>query len=86
MQSLQDQVAIVTGGALGIGGATARRLAAGGAKVLIADFNPAAAQANVAHIQAAGGVSSGVSKSASPNSRRRRRLLWKKCCLVCIVG
>lgn len=56
MQTLQDQVAIVTGGAMGIGGATARRLAAGGAKVLIADFNLEVAQENVARIRAAGGV------------------------------
>jgi NAD(P)-dependent dehydrogenase (short-subunit alcohol dehydrogenase family) len=32
------KVAIVTGGALGIGGAVARRLASEGAKVLIADY------------------------------------------------
>ena len=39
------QVAIVTGGALGIGGATARRLAVEGAQVLIADINDAATPA-----------------------------------------
>ncbi len=32
MQSLQNQVAIITGGGAGIGGATARRLAEEGAR------------------------------------------------------
>jgi NAD(P)-dependent dehydrogenase (short-subunit alcohol dehydrogenase family) len=34
-----DKVVIVTGGASGLGGATARRIVAGGGKVLIADVN-----------------------------------------------
>lgn len=56
MKSLQDQVAVITGGAQGIGGATARRLAAEGARVLLADFNLESAQANAEQIRAAGGV------------------------------
>lgn len=55
MQTLADRVAIVTGGGQGIGGATARRLAQSGARVLIADFAMEAAQANVAQIQSSGG-------------------------------
>jgi NAD(P)-dependent dehydrogenase (short-subunit alcohol dehydrogenase family) len=55
MQRLVDQVAIVTGGAMGIGGATARRLAEEGARVLVVDVNDEAAGANVARIQSAGG-------------------------------
>ena len=39
MSSLENQVAIVTGGGMGIGGATARRFAREGARVLIADAN-----------------------------------------------
>jgi meso-butanediol dehydrogenase / (S,S)-butanediol dehydrogenase / diacetyl reductase len=56
MKSLAEKVAIVTGGAMGIGGASARRLAACGTKVFVADVDLAAAEANVARIRAAGGV------------------------------
>lgn len=56
MQRLKDQVAIVTGGASGIGGATCRRLAEDGAKVLIADIDVPAAEANAAQIRDAGGT------------------------------
>lgn len=55
MGRFDGQVAIVTGGALGIGGATARRLASEGAKVLIADFNDDAAEKNVKRIADEGG-------------------------------
>jgi NAD(P)-dependent dehydrogenase (short-subunit alcohol dehydrogenase family) len=53
---LADRVAIVTGAATGIGGATARRLAEEGARVLVADIDAAGAQANAARIQADGGT------------------------------
>ena len=52
---LKDQVAIVTGGARGIGGATAQRLAEEGASVLIADVDGPAAEENAGAIRAAGG-------------------------------
>ena len=55
MPRLAGQVAIVTGGGQGIGGATARRLAEDGASVLIADIDPDTAEQNMATIRAAGG-------------------------------
>jgi NAD(P)-dependent dehydrogenase (short-subunit alcohol dehydrogenase family) len=60
MQRLAGQVAIVTGGAQGIGGATARRLAEEGASVLIADIDDEAAERNVQTIRAAGGTAAAV--------------------------
>jgi len=56
VQRLTGQVAIVTGGATGIGGATARKLAEEGARVLIADVDVETAKANVQRIRKAGGV------------------------------
>lgn len=44
------QVALVTGGASGIGAATARRLAAAGARVVLADLDGSAAEAVAAEI------------------------------------
>jgi NAD(P)-dependent dehydrogenase (short-subunit alcohol dehydrogenase family) len=55
MQRLGEKVAIVTGGAQGIGGATARRLAEEGARVLVADVDLHRATRNVETIRAAGG-------------------------------
>jgi NAD(P)-dependent dehydrogenase (short-subunit alcohol dehydrogenase family) len=56
MERLKARVAIVTGGALGIGGATARRIAEEGARVLVADIDGAAALRNVETIRASGGI------------------------------
>src|ERR1700733_14013710 len=50
---LRDQAAIVTGGASGLGAATARRLAAEGAKVAVCDLNTRLAETVAAEI---GGV------------------------------
>lgn len=52
----QDHGAVVTGGATGIGGAIAERLAAEGASVLIADINADGAEERAARIQANGGT------------------------------
>lgn len=56
MGSLENRVAIVTGGAQGIGGASARKLASDGARVLIADVDMDAAAQNAERIAAAGGT------------------------------
>src|SRR5579864_3628625 len=53
---LSQRVAIVTGGATGIGAATARRLAEEGARVLVADLDASGAADNVDQIRAAGGT------------------------------
>ncbi len=45
MNRFEDRVAVITGGASGIGAATARRLAAEGAAVVIADVNAEAGEA-----------------------------------------
>src|ERR1700730_8729666 len=50
---LKDQAALVTGGASGLGAATARRLAAQGAKVAVLDLNTKLAESVAAEI---GGV------------------------------
>lgn len=52
---LDGRVAIVTGGAQGLGGAIARRLAAAGARVSVADLAEESARANVDRIRDAGG-------------------------------
>ena len=60
MSSVENKVAIVTGGGTGIGGATARRLAKEGAKVLIADAILELAEENAARITEAGGIAIGA--------------------------
>ncbi len=51
MARLKDKVAIITGGAGGIGSATGRLFAAEGAKVVLADIDQAALDAVVNHIR-----------------------------------
>ena len=55
IEKLTGKVAIVTGGAAGIGGEIARTLAADEAQVLIVDIDESTAAANVERIEAAGG-------------------------------
>jgi NAD(P)-dependent dehydrogenase (short-subunit alcohol dehydrogenase family) len=56
MQRLVGRAAIVTGGASGIGASIARKLAAEGASVLVADLDLPTAEHTVAEIRAAGGT------------------------------
>ncbi len=72
MNSLQDQVAIVTGGAKGIGRATAIRLAEEGALLLIADIDTDAAATNAANIRRTGGVAEAVMVDVSEPADIRR--------------
>jgi NAD(P)-dependent dehydrogenase (short-subunit alcohol dehydrogenase family) len=79
--TLDDRVAIVTGGAQGIGGATARRLAEDGVRVLIADIDIETGQANVAAIRESGGTAEAlrvdVSKAQDLEAMVRKAVsLW----------
>lgn len=65
MGRFDQQVAVVTGGAQGIGGGVARRLAKEGARVLIADIDTKAAAANVSRIEDAGGTAAAISADMS---------------------
>jgi 3-oxoacyl-[acyl-carrier protein] reductase len=67
MAGVQDRVALVTGGAQGIGAEVARRLAADGAKVGVLDLNAEAAEEVATEITAAGG--SAISLCADVSKR-----------------
>jgi NAD(P)-dependent dehydrogenase (short-subunit alcohol dehydrogenase family) len=62
---LTGKVALITGGASGIGAATAKRLTAAGASVVIADLNDAAAKALAAELPGAKGAAMDVTSAAS---------------------
>lgn len=65
MFDLKGRVALITGGASGIGAATARRLAAAGASVVIADLNEQAAKMLAAELPGAQGLAMDVTNTAS---------------------
>jgi len=62
---LENKVALITGGASGIGAATARELTRAGARVVIADLNLAAGESLAAELTSARAVAMDVTDSAS---------------------
>jgi NAD(P)-dependent dehydrogenase (short-subunit alcohol dehydrogenase family) len=62
---LENKIALVTGGASGIGAATARELARAGAQVVIADLNSKAAESLAGEIRNSRAVAMDVTNSAS---------------------
>src|SRR5262252_6197781 len=60
MEQLRDRVAVITGGASGIGFATAEVLAREGARLVIADIERGALDAAVARLRAQGAKAEGV--------------------------
>jgi 2-keto-3-deoxy-L-fuconate dehydrogenase len=62
---LENKIALITGGASGIGAATARELSRAGAHVLIADLNLTAAQALAAELPLATALAMDVTDAAS---------------------
>jgi NAD(P)-dependent dehydrogenase (short-subunit alcohol dehydrogenase family) len=69
---LQGKVAVVTGGARGIGGATAEALARDGARVVIGDLREPEAQATLGRISGAGGEAVFVPTDVTEESAARR--------------
>jgi NAD(P)-dependent dehydrogenase (short-subunit alcohol dehydrogenase family) len=63
--TVQDRVAIVTGGGSGIGEGIARALARAGAKVCIADISPEGLERVAGEISASGGTAMGVKTDVS---------------------
>lgn len=71
MNAAGSRVAIVTGGATGIGGAIARRLAADGVRVLIADINDELATENADRIRSDGGTAVAIYADVADHSSIR---------------
>ena len=82
---LAGKIALISGGATGMGGASSKLFAAEGAKVGVVDRNQEAGRGVVAEIEAAGGSASfafadvadeaqvNAAVASSPSSRRRLR-------------
>jgi len=77
---LRDQAAIVTGGASGLGAATARKLAAQGAKVAVCDLNAKLAESVAAEI---GGVAVVCDVSDSASAEAASSAALRSACAAC---
>jgi NAD(P)-dependent dehydrogenase (short-subunit alcohol dehydrogenase family) len=71
MNRLDTKIAIITGAASGIGRATARRVAAEGARTVVADLNGAGAKLLADEISAAGGQATAVQADLGDNDSAR---------------
>ena len=78
MKQFRDRVAVITGGASGIGFATAERLAAEGMKIVLADIEPSALEAAAKKLESSGaavlGVRTDVSKADDVERLAQRAL------------
>ncbi|MEP5763996.1 MAG: SDR family NAD(P)-dependent oxidoreductase [Halieaceae bacterium] len=70
MESFQDKIAVVTGGASGIGAGLVRQLLAAGAKVVIADVEQSALDRALAELEGKGEVSGVATDVSDPESVR----------------
>ena len=92
MQRLNDKVALITGGGMGIGRAIAEAFAREGAAVMVADLNETAGQAVVEAIQQAGGTAAfapvdvAVAASVAAMGERLLAAFGRLNVLVCSAG
>ncbi|NED84368.1 SDR family NAD(P)-dependent oxidoreductase, partial [Streptomyces sp. SID11233] len=70
--TFEGKVALVTGAGSGLGAATAKELAAGGAKVVLTDINADAVQGVAEEIAAAGGEATAVRQDVSSAEEHER--------------
>ncbi|WP_417308283.1 SDR family NAD(P)-dependent oxidoreductase [Devosia sp.] len=72
------KVALVTGGASGIGEAVSKLLAASGAKVVVADLDESAAKATAAEIEKAGGTAAGFAVDVADAAQNEAMVAFAK--------